>query len=283
MTPPDNIVQLVERFRRDYDAYHSPSYNEEQVRKEFLDPFFEALGWDVGHEEDTADAYKDVVHEGTIRVGDSPKAPDCTFRVGATRKFFMEAKSPLVHVQRDPRAAFQLRRYAWSAKLPLSILTNFKEFAVYDCRRRPDKEDKPSVARIHYWEYADYLRVWDEIAAIFSKPAVWRGDFDRYAEAVKGKRGTAEVDEEFLKEIESWREVLARNLALRNRKLSVRELNYAVAKTIDRLVFLRVCEDRGIEEYERLRSLHKQRDVYPKLFDLFHQADERYNSGLFHY
>ena len=51
-------------------------------------------------------------------------------------------------------AAFQLRRYAWSAKLPLSILSDFEELAVYDCRVKPDKSDKPSVGRVLFMAYA---------------------------------------------------------------------------------------------------------------------------------
>ena len=108
-------------------------------------------------------------------------------------------------METDIHPAFQVRRYAWSAKLPLSILTDFEEFAVYDCRIRPDKKDKASVGRVGLYGFADYVEKWDEIAGVFSKEAVLRGSFDKYAEGVKGKRGTAEVDEAFLTEIEGWR------------------------------------------------------------------------------
>ena len=118
--------------------------------------------------------------------------------------------------------AYQLRRYAWSAKLPLSILTDFAEFAVYDSRLRPRPSDKPSTGRILYLTYKDYSDRWDEIAGIFSRESVLRGSFDKFAEAGKGKRGTSQVDAAFLDEIEGWRDALARNLALRNPKLSVR-------------------------------------------------------------
>ncbi len=64
---------------------------------------------------------------------------------------------------------------------------------------------------------------------------------------VKGKKGTAEEDREFLKEIESWRGLQAKNIALRNPDVSIYELNYAVQKNIDRIIFLLICEDRGIE------------------------------------
>ncbi|MFZ5433673.1 MAG: Eco57I restriction-modification methylase domain-containing protein [Calditrichota bacterium] len=283
MSAPSLITDLVERFGRNKTPYHSDAYNEAQLRREFIDPFFKTLGWDMDNEQGFAEAYKDVIHEDSIRIGGELKAPDYSFRVGGTRKFFLEAKKPKIFVRDDRKPAFQLRRYAWSAKLPLSILTNFEEFAVYDCRQRPDQNDKSSASRLHYWKFEDYPEVWEQIAAIFSKDAVLRGDFDRYAAAAKGKRGTAEVDDEFLKEIEAWREALAHNMALRNPGLTVSELNFAVAKTIDRLVFLRVCEDRGIEPYEQLKALEKVKGIYGQLFEVFHRADERYNSGLFHF
>jgi len=83
--------------------------------------------------------------------------------------------------------------------------------------------------------------------------------------------------------MEEWRKSLAKNIALRNPQLSIRELNYAVQKTIDRIIFLRICEDRGIEEYGQLLSLQKSNSVYAGLKQIFHRADEKYNSGLFHF
>ena len=87
----------------------------------------------------------------------------------------------------------------------------------------------------------------------------------------------------FLDEIETWREELARNLALRNPELSSRELNFAVQFTIDRILFLRMCEDRGVEPSGQLRNLQYGPDVYNGLLGLYRKADERYNSGLFHF
>lgn len=283
MDAPDAVKELVERFQRNLDAYRSGRYNETQVRREFVDPFFEALGWDVTNKQGYAEAYKDVIHEDSIRIGALVKAPDYCFRIGGTRKFFLETKKPSVNIKDDIHPAYQLRRYAWSAKLPLSILTDFEEFAVYDCRTRPVQSDKASKSRIMYLRFEEYLDKWDEIAGIFARDAILKGSFDRFADSAKGKRGTAEVDDEFLKEIESWREMLARNIALRNPRLSTRELNFAVQRTIDRLVFLRICEDRGIEPYGRLQALGNAGRIYPRLCEQFRAADDRYNSGLFHF
>ncbi len=283
MTPPDLIHQLVQRFSEHRTAYRSGDYNEAQVRLEFIDPFFETLGWDMFNKQGYAEAYKDVIHEDAIKMGGATKAPDYAFRIGGTRKFFVEAKKPSVSVKDEISPAYQLRRYAWSASLPLSILTDFEEFSVYDCRSKPDKSDKAATGRVMYLTFKEYPEKWEDIASIFAREAILKGSFDKYAESAKGKHGTAEVDDAFLAEIERWRDLLAHNLALRNPALSQRELNYAVQMTIDRLIFLRICEDRGIEFYGQLQALTNGGEVYPRLCQLFAKADQRYNSGLFHF
>lgn len=280
---PRLLLDLVERFERNRQAYKSGTYNETQVRREFLDPFFTALGWDIDNKEGYAEAYKDVVHEDAIKIGDGTRAPDYCFRIGGTRKFFLEAKRPSVDIKNDASPAFQLRRYAWTTKLPLSILTDFEEFAVYDCRVKPDQKDKASVARVLYIPFTEYATRWDEIASVFSRDAVLKGSFDKYAEENKAKRGTAAVDDAFLQTIESWRKALAENLALRNKKLTQRETNFAVQRIIDRIIFLRICEGRGIEDYGKLQALADHDGIYPRLGQLFKEADDRYNSGLFHF
>jgi len=277
------IERLVERFARNLDAYKHADYKETRVRVEFIDPFFEALGWDVRNVQGYAEQYKDVVHEDAIKVGGATRAPDYCFRVGGLRKFFLEVKKPALRIKEDVGPAYQLRRYAWSAKLPLSILTDFEEFAVYDCRQRPRPSDKVSAGRVTYLTFDQYLEKdhFDGIYGVFARESVLKGSFDRYVQESKRKRGTGEVDAEFLKEIEGWRETLARNIALRNPALSVHELNFSVQRTVDRIIFLRMCEDRGIEEYGRLLALTGGPHIYARLGELYRQAEEKYNSGIF--
>ena len=246
---PPVIDELVTRFADNSEQYRADDYKEARVRTEFIDPFFEALGWDVANRRGYAEAYKDVIREDALKIGVATKAPDYCFRTGGTRKFFVEAKKPALYLYSNLQAPFQLRRYAWSAKLPLSILTNFDEFAAYDCRIRPQNTDPSATARVLYVKYTEYATRWQEIASIFSHDAVLRGSFDRFADSIKGKRGTAEVDDAFLDEMETWRAWLAHDIAVHNSRLSQAELNFAVQVTINRIVFLRICEDRGIEPY----------------------------------
>ncbi len=283
MAVPQEIERLLERYDAQREAYESGQYKETEIRVEFIDPFFKALGWDVHNEQGYAEAYKDVIHEEALKIGGATEAPDSCFRIGGVRKFFVECKKPSVNIKDSPHPAYQLRRYGWSAKLPLSILTDFEEFAVYDCRVKPTKNDAAAVGRVMYLHSGQYAEKWDDMAAIFSREAVLKGSFDKFAEGIKGKRGTAGVDDAFLEEIERWRDLLARNVALRNPDLSQRELNFAVQCTIDRIIFLRICEDRGVEPYGRLMTLRNGERCYPRLCEFFQRADERYNSGLFHF
>ncbi len=280
---PSKVVDLIETFARNIETYKRQPYNETQVRREFIDPFFEELGWDVANKQGYAPAYRDVIHEDAIKIAGTTEAPDYCFRIGGFRKFFVEAKKPSVDIKDDTHPAYKLRRYAWSAKLPLSILTDFEEFAVYDCRIRPKQADRASTARIQYLTYKDYIEKWDEIANVFSKDAVLKGSFDKFATEAKGKRGTTTVDVAFLAELEKWRAELARVIALKNRKLSVQEINFAVQRTIDRILFLRMCEDRGIEPYRQLQAISTGGRTYPRLCELFEKADHKYNSGLFYF
>jgi hypothetical protein len=283
MPAPKIILELIDRFDQHIEAYKSGRYNEAQIRSEFLNPFFEALGWDVYNKQGYAEQYKEVIHEDSIKVAGGTKAPDYCFRIGGTRKYFVEAKKPSIDIKNEINPAYQVRRYAWSAKLPLSILTDFEELAFYDCRVKPSKTDRAGVARLKYYKYKEYAEKWDEIASIFSKSAILKGSFDKYVQLKKGKHGTAEVDDAFLEEIENWRKLLAQNLAINNPELTQRELNFSVQRTIDRIIFLRICEDRGVENRYTLRGTQNGSRIYDRLCELFRKADDKYNSGLFHF
>ncbi|MBK9208538.1 MAG: type I restriction enzyme HsdR N-terminal domain-containing protein [Anaerolineales bacterium] len=283
-TAPAIIHKLVETFEQNLDSYRS-SKNETELRREFLEKFFTALGWDVANEKGYDELGKEVTHEFSVDVAGQQKKADYAFRVGRGEKFdfLVEAKKPSVKVETSQEAAFQIRRYGWSAKLPINILTDFEHFAVYDCRTKPNINDKASMGRIMLIHYKDFVSRWNEIVEIFSPEAVRKGSFAKYAESMKGKKGTADVDDAFLQEIERWRELLAKNIALRNDDIDIAGLNYSVQMTIDRIVFLRICEERGIEPENQLLEIANNENSYEELCELFKRADTKYNSGLFHF
>ncbi len=286
MAAPLPIQPLVERYSFHRAAYlntKGSDYNEAQLRQDFTDPFFRILGWDVNNDKGHSEAYREVMHEEPVRIRGTTYFFDYTFRIGGVRKFIVETKKPSVKIKDDADAALQLRWYAWNAKLPLSILTNFEEWAIYDCTIKPANGDNAAKGRIEFFTYKELPEKWEYLVSVFSQDAILKGSFDKYAASTKGKKGTATVDDDILTEIESWRDALAKNIALRNEKLSVEELNTVVQRTIDRLLFLRICEDRGIEEYTTLHKLLEGEHVYARLCELFRHADAKYNSGLFHF
>jgi len=285
------IASLVEEFKTNEHIYKTVAFDEENTKINFINKFFQALGWDVTNEAGVAPQFKDVEFEDTVIVGGKPKAPDYCFRIGGARIFFVEAKKPSVDIEHDRRYAFQLKRYTWSAHLPLGLLTDFEELAIYEPKTAPKKTHNTSVDRIKYYHYSEYVDKWEEIYNLFSKQAVLTGKFDQYVKNIHGdKKGTSTVDSEFLKTIEEWRLELARNIALRNKELTVEELNFAVQLIIDRIIFLRIAEDRGIEKYGQLKKLTElaknEKDSYPvydAFIELCRKADVKYNSGLFHF
>ena len=276
------ISELITRFDEQIGSYKNSDYNETQTRRDFIDPFFKALGWDIDNEEGYAEAYREVIHEDKVKVSGATKAPDYSFRlVGGKRLFFVEAKKPSVSVKDDIQPAYQIRRYGWSAKHPISIITDFEEFAIYDCTKKPKPDDKPSVARIKYINYQDYIKEFDFIWETFSKEQVLKGSFDKFIQSDIHKKGTTSVDKDFLESLDRWRTYLAVNISWNNKTLDEDEINFAVQQTIDRIIFLRIAEDRSVEPYGNLKHAIKQGNLYLNLFEQFRKADEKYNSGLF--
>jgi len=96
---PSRIQELVEQFHRNRDEYRKHGLNETQLRREYLDPFFEALGWDVANRQGHAPAYREVIHEDAVKIGGVEKAPDYSFRIGGTRKVFVEAQNPAINLK----------------------------------------------------------------------------------------------------------------------------------------------------------------------------------------
>ncbi len=276
------VRKIVERFEYHLDEYKKGNYNETQTRNDFINPFFEALGWDINNKQGLAESYREVIHEDKIKIGGHTKAPDYCFTIYGQRKFFVEAKKPSVSIKENTDPAYQLRRYGWSAKMPISIITDFEELSIYDCTIKPTPQDKASVARINYLTYKDYLKEFDFLWDTFSKEMVLKGSFDKFVSSNKGKKGTADVDAEFLKSLDSWRDLLARNIVNRNKEIDEDTLNFSLQKIMDRMIFLRICEDRGIEPENTLFETIGS-NIYEKLKTIFHIADQKYNSGLFDY
>lgn len=274
------LNKLVGRFRNNISQYTDKNYKEQRLRMDFVDQFFELLDWDISNKEGAIEEFRDVVIEDNLEISGTQKYPDYTFRIGNEPVFFVETKKPSISLKNSNDPAYQVRRYGYTAKRKISILTDFDEFAIYDTRIKPGKNDKASIARLFYCTYDEYEKNWEFLCELLSKDAVKKGSINNYVG--KGtKKGVSEVDKDFLKLIEGWRSELAKNIAKNNKKAEIDPINMAVQKIIDRIIFLRICEEKGIEQFENLQNIGNDKAVYGKLAAYFDKANKKYNSELF--
>jgi len=272
-----HIHELVENYKADRNAFLKSNYNETQLRNDFIDPFLKCIGWDVDNTKKRPHFLRDVVQEEYIEVEDedTKKNPDYTLRINGTRKLFVEVKKPSVNILKSSKAAFQTRRYGWSANLEISILTNFEHLVIYDCRFKPDVINNEHVARYKVFSYEEYEEAMDEINRMISYDAANSGDLDEMFDV--DKRDGDTFDEYFLQQIERWREKLAVTAIKNNGDLNEEDVNYVIQRLLNRIIFLRICEDRNIEKYETIKGINN----YNELKELFKMSDKKFNSGLF--
>ena len=276
------VAGLVERFRTNQKDYLSATYNETQVRTEFISPFLEALGWDVHNLTGKPLAFRDVIEEATVEVGEErlSKRPDYELRIARPRKLFIEAKKPSVKIESDRAPAFQTRRYGYSASLPVSVVTNFNKLVIYDCLPVPAVDDEAHVARLAVFDFEELFTRFDEVWSLISRESVFSGEFDRRFAVGTTRQGAQQFDDFFLSQVRDWRSQLAIDMFRDTPDLSSEELTYAVQLVLSRIVFLRICEDRDIEKYETLRNLSEE-NTFDAFQSLLRRADAFYDSGLF--
>ena len=275
------IEKKVEDFERNEKLYLSKSFQETEARNRFIDPFFQALGWEFDQTHIQRNLW-DVHREFSQKDNSTTKKPDYAFRLNGKLKFFVEAKAPWVPLtDKDP--VFQAKRYAYSTrgKAPIVIITDFQEFRVFNALEKPIYEN-PSQGLLKDFDlkYTDYISKWNLIYDNFSKEAILDGNLEK----LRGKisKSTKTLDDEFLIEISSWREKLALNVARKNLSLSVSEINEAVQRILDRLVFIRQLEDRNIVEENTLFNLvQKKENIYTNLQPFFGELNAKYNGLLF--
>ena len=276
------VRELVRQFKENEAFYTSKDFVESEVRNKFIDPLLECLKWDVKNEKGARPDKREVITEDRVVVAGQVKHPDYTLSFGGVKKMYIEAKQPSVDLKTNVEPALQVRRYARSAGLPIAILTDFQEFAIYDARVKTSSKDTASTARIEYLTYDQYEEKFEELYNRISWDAVDLGRFDSYYESAKDKRGTASIDEELLEMIERWRVLLAEDIALHNEEMSEEALTSCVQKIIDRLLFLRICEDKEIEPPKQLqRVIEKKGDIYGSIKVIFANCEARFNAGLF--
>jgi hypothetical protein len=282
MTKIEQLQRLVDRYKGDLALHRSPAYNETQLRTDFLDQLFIILGWDITNSNGKPTNEREVlVEEGLkAKAGENAKKPDYTFRLFSERKFFVEAKKPSVHIESDPEPAKQVRRYGFTAKLKVSVLSNFEYTAIYDCSNQVAEADTVTNSRIKLYHYTELVDNIEEILHLVGRESVYTGRFDDEWSGIEDKISRYSVDDLFLEQINQWRLILADEFLKIKPKLNEEELNDLTQNYINSIVFLRVCEDRDLEEYETLYHYAANRD-FQSLTKQLKQSDKKYNSGLF--
>ena len=285
------VGQLIKDFKANEKAYLSSGYSEADVRQDFINKFFIALGWDVTHN------FQKNPHEQEVKIEEKviTKRADYAFYIAPNFRdvvFFVEAKKPS-HNLKNPDYYHQVSRYGWNASTPLAVLTDFEEFHVIDCRYRPSISDalNRKVMYFHYSEYANEEKFKD-IFYLFGRDEVVKGSIDNYvANKLPNPRGKAiqrgffkggykSVDVDFLETLDGYRKTLATAFKKENQELDGEELTEAVQRTIDRLVFIRFLEDKGIEEPEII-SLYQKPLAWKAFIALCKRLEPKYNGLIF--
>ncbi len=311
----DEIKTLVQGFAKHIKELKGPGYKESQARLQYIDPFWTLLGWDVQNSEQRAPQDTEVVVEPSMdAVEDNrlrSRRPDYVFRVNGFARFVVEAKKPSVDLDTDKRAIFQAKRYAWNATIPFAILTDFEQFRVYDTTLKPILND-PARGRIREFslDFQDYAAQWDVLTQTFGRTAIAAGSLEALRAKIRrvpaGRRirtvdrmlidlrGDEPVDKVFLAYLDTHRRHFAREIYRHNRGLfpdadtlhGAARLTEAVQRLMDRLVFIRVCEDRDVADWGSLRATLERigregGDLYAALRKEFRDLDRSYNGYLF--
>lgn len=276
----EEIERLVSSYSNNIAEYRSDRYNETEVRVEFIDKLFKALGWDVTNERNLSRRFREVSREIGVRDGAKEKRPDYEFRLGSERKFFVEAKRPGDDIIASPSPAFQIRRYGWSAGLKISVLTNFEYLVIYDTTTEPLQSHSANHSRLYIFRYLDYPAKFDEIAKLLSRETIYSGIFDEQFSVQTRNRPSESIDSFFLNQLNKWRLKLCEDILSGKPGADEGMLNEIAQLLILRILFLRMCEDRGITNYEHLKNTALTND-WDKFVDLLHESDRRFDSGLF--
>ncbi len=276
------IKQLIEKYTADRDYYLTSKYNETLLRSDFLDPFFELLGWDIKNNAGKPTNEREVILEEALKANASEhsKKPDYTFRLFSERKFFLEAKKPCVSIESNNDTAKQVRRYGFTAKLKISVLSNFEYLIIYDTSVKVEKDDNHSKALVKKYHYTEYESKFEEINQLLGKESVYSGAFETEWKEIESKINQYSIDNLFLNQINEWRKALGVEIYKHDPKIDEQQLNDIVQSYLNRVLFLRVCEDRNLEDYQTLLKFANTND-FKALIKKFEEADKRYNSGLF--
>jgi type I restriction-modification system DNA methylase subunit len=266
------VQKLIEKYDNVVKENRVNIYNEEMTKKDFILPLFRALGWNT---EDSTE----VTAEEKI----SKKRVDYGFRINGIPKFFLEAKK-LKEDLLKTKFVEQAIDYSWNKGCSWAVLTNFETLAIFNAEW---KSETPWHNRFRTITCNEFLDRFDELW-LLSKDSFENNLIDREAEKVSKKVKKISVDKQLLYDFTRFRELLSKNITKLNQKENVSEyeLDESVQRILDRLIFIRNCEDRELEP-RILIANYREWDTKGKgqliksLRDTFKVFDKLYNSKIF--
>lgn len=269
----EKIKVLVEKYEKIKSSGKIKSYTEEETKKDLILPLLEALGWNV-FDKNEVSAEENIISSGRVDYG---------IYLNGRGKFYLEAKKLSADLQRE-EFANQSIRYSWNKGVTWAVLTDFESFKVFNAQ-----EIDKSLADKLLFEipYTQYLERFDEQLSLLSKEAFEKGLIDKYAEEHGKKLQKISVSTLLYKDLQKARDILTKSLAAWNEKVPKDLLDEGVQKLLDRLIFLRVAEDRGVEPptlIPMIRQWHaggRKGSIYKSMIEKFREFDKIYNSNLF--
>jgi len=280
----EKLQSLITKFEKNKTHYLSKGYPEAQVRVDFINPLFKALGWDIENKAQKPPHERDVIVELSP---ETTGRPDYNFRINGVTKFFVEAKAPSVALD-DVTHILQAKSYAWSTKeVYFVVLTDFEEFRLYDASLKPNPKfpDEGLLFNFKYTAYFENLeKLWE-----LSRKRVEEGSLEALLPRdTKSKRLRIPPDKSFLEDLTIWRTELAKDVHKRNPEFDVKLLNDVIQKLLDRIIFIRIAEDRKIRPDRELWEIvaqwkeeGKRKPITTHLKDIFHEVNDDLNGDIF--
>ena len=170
------LNRLVESFGKRLAELKQPGYAEAQLRDDFLNPLFRALGWDMENRAGLIQKEREVEIESATQIGGGRKRADYLFRTDKRERFVCEAKKPAEELH--SRYAFQAKRYAWNKGVPVAVLTDFEELKIYIVGGKPYIEE-PQVGEWKFWNFRQYPLIARELWDLLARDKVAGGSIDR--------------------------------------------------------------------------------------------------------
>lgn len=274
-----NIAKLVEKYNRLKEENKIKDFNEAQTRNEFIEPLFGFLGWDMRN----IKFEREVTTEEQVSNG----RVDLAFRTNGIPKFFLEAKSMKVDLDIESYAK-QAIRYSWNKGVDYAVLTDFENIKLFNAQTESKSLLDKLIFEISCNEFiSDFDRLW-----LLSKESFEINGLDNYAEKYGKKSKKLTVNEKLFGDLKKAREFLTKAFGdwKENWKNGFDQevLDEGVQRIIDRLVFIRVLEDRGLEPSILKQMIHEwdsdrsgNRQLFQMLIEKFRELDGIYNSNLF--